>query len=89
MWPLTDENVKKQELLSPQSLFILAQYLQIRPVTYSTHWVGSSLAPKCYTRLETFDRVLVLHLPFKTGLHYGNYCSKLVPFEAQKYIFYI
>jgi hypothetical protein len=31
---------------------------------------------------------LVKYLGLKVGLHYGDYRSKLAPFEAQKNIFY-
>jgi hypothetical protein len=31
---------------------------------------------------------LIMNLHRKLGLHYGDYCSKLMPFEDKKNIFY-
>jgi hypothetical protein len=41
-----------------------------------------------YTMVSNNAETIKLFLPHY-GLHYGNYRSKLVPFEEQKNIFYI
>ncbi len=53
----------------------------------SLGWQSPIQAGSDLTHL-TWPKLIVKKHP-STGLHYGNYRSKLVPFEEQKNIFYI
>jgi hypothetical protein len=54
--------------------------LKIASSTMSWGWVKL----KCLVQSQLNDITLL-----KAGVHFGDYRSKLVPFEAQKFFFYV